>query len=396
MVGAGLAGLAAAIDLRGAGHEARIPEARDRPGGRALTLRGAKQGGLPVEAGPARFRDDHRLVMSYLGRFGLEYSPFYPRNGAIIAVAGGERVFHGPIGSNRGWLVAGSRRETATSWLRAYGEIAPQFGVGLEPRPWHRPSLYRIRGGTDLLPRALAEKMRTSIEYNTPVLAIAQSAGRVSITTAGPSGNQTRDFDHAICAAPVPALARIAFSPALSFAKTEALGRLRFESASRVFLHVRQRRWRSQGLCGFGAADDLGEIWDTTFDREGKHATLTIYAKGPLARRMFEASPATRLATAVARIGSVLPGIADDVEDGDSFCWDGEEWSWGGWPVLRNHAARQGRYGTLEALRTPEGRVHFAGDHTALRWLAWMEGALESGHRAAREVRSATVDHLGR
>ena len=65
--------------------------------------------------------------------------------------------------------------------------------------------------------------------------------------------------------------------------------------------------------------------------------------------------------------------------------WAGDPYSRGTWTVLRPgqvHAA-------WSALRTPEGRVHFAGAHTALRWPSFMDGAVESGHRVADEVARA-------
>ena len=65
--------------------------------------------------------------------------------------------------------------------------------------------------------------------------------------------------------------------------------------------------------------------------------------------------------------------------------WAGDPYSRGTWAFLRPgqvHAA-------WSALRAPEGRVHFAGAHTALRWPSFMDGAVESGHRVAAEVHAA-------
>ena len=65
--------------------------------------------------------------------------------------------------------------------------------------------------------------------------------------------------------------------------------------------------------------------------------------------------------------------------------WAGDPYTRGTWAVLRPgqvHAA-------WSALRAPEGRVHFAGAHTALRWPSFMDGAIESGHRVAEEVAAA-------
>jgi monoamine oxidase len=65
--------------------------------------------------------------------------------------------------------------------------------------------------------------------------------------------------------------------------------------------------------------------------------------------------------------------------------WVGDPFSRGTWAVLRPGQV----HGAWSALRAPEGRMHFAGAHTALRWPSFMDGAVESGHRAAAEVDAA-------
>ena len=80
----------------------------------------------------------------------------------------------------------------------------------------------------------------------------------------------------------------------------------------------------------------------------------------------------------------VLPGIRDNFEGGVSKCWDEDEWERG--------ASSWYKPGQMEEfwphVARPEGRVHFAGDHTS-PWIRWMQGALFSGIRAAREVNEA-------
>ena len=78
-------------------------------------------------------------------------------------------------------------------------------------------------------------------------------------------------------------------------------------------------------------------------------------------------------------------GTAEHFEGAHFKSWDDDEWARG--------AASWYRPGQMTALwphvATPEGRVHFAGDHTSA-WMHWMQGALQSGFRAASEVHDAT------
>ncbi len=94
VVGAGLAGLCAALELRDRGYDVSVLEASARPGGRVRTLREPFSGGLFAEAGASRIPDTHKLTLKYVGRFGLELDPFYPARGERMFLMGGKRLRH--------------------------------------------------------------------------------------------------------------------------------------------------------------------------------------------------------------------------------------------------------------------------------------------------------------
>ncbi len=79
-----------------------------------------------------------------------------------------------------------------------------------------------------------------------------------------------------------------------------------------------------------------------------------------------------------------VPEIGEDFEGGISKLWDEDPWARGA-----SSWYKPGQMSELWPHRPgPEGRVHFAGDHTSA-WIRWQQGALESGNRAAREVNDA-------
>src|SRR5687768_6146605 len=80
VVGAGMAGLVAAYELKRAGHEPIILEARHRLGGRVYTMREPFAPGLHAEAGAMRVPSAHKLTMAYIEKFGLELLPFTMNN----------------------------------------------------------------------------------------------------------------------------------------------------------------------------------------------------------------------------------------------------------------------------------------------------------------------------
>jgi monoamine oxidase len=88
-----------------------------------------------------------------------------------------------------------------------------------------------------------------------------------------------------------------------------------------------------------------------------------------------------RSSFAAVEVNRVMPGLQDVYETGMSKCWDDDEWARGAFAFCL-----PGQATTLTpAVARVEGRIHFAGEHTSAL-TGWMQGALESGLRAAREV----------
>jgi len=99
ILGAGLAGLAAAEELSKAGHTVIVLEARNRPGGRVYTLREPFTDGVYSEAGAGRIPGTHALTLQYVQRFNLQLDPFWPESGSNVFLWRGKRQVV-PFGKN--------------------------------------------------------------------------------------------------------------------------------------------------------------------------------------------------------------------------------------------------------------------------------------------------------
>jgi monoamine oxidase len=104
---------------------------------------------------------------------------------------------------------------------------------------------------------------------------------------------------------------------------------------------------------------------------------LLLTRRDFLRRSVIAASP-------LDRCEKIFPGLRENFEGGASFCWDEDEWARGAYSILKPREM----FSLLPHVARPEGRVHFAGEH-ASAWPGWMQGALESGNRAAKEINSA-------
>lgn len=347
IVGAGVSGLVAGYELRRAGHDVQVFEARPRVGGRVLTLREPFAPGHLAEAGAARIRPEHDLTLGYARHFGLELVRFYPDTGTYLRVADGRRT------------------ELSADTFTA-----------------SRSDYVKIRGGTDRLPGAFASALGGRVETGAAVARIEQHEAGVRVH--GVDG-WIHEADRVLCAVPLTVLDRIQFSPALSEPKMRAArGGFDYRAATRVFVRFPTRFWRDGGHNGWAVTDWPEELWHPTWDRPGPEGVLLSYVRGERALALDALSDGARVGAVVAHWEEVFPGVSDHAAGGVSHAWAEEPWSRGAWASptaaqdaeLRAHVARQ------------EGRIHFAGEHDS-EWRGWMQGALSSGLRAARELHRA-------
>lgn len=444
IVGAGLAGLVSAYLLEQAGHRVTIIEARTRPGGRVMTVREPFADGLLGELGPARIPESHERIHAWAAHLGIELEPFDPAQGDRLDVVRGKKIryprnappkldayplpftaeelklgidkiaqrwsapfdkYAGNV-TSKDWPPSQLKpfdAITSREYTRARGlseAVDQYFGLGFEDpggsnfsalwilritqlSPFDRP-LERIRGGNDRLPNAFAAKLAADIHYGAPVVAMTQDSSSVTAVIEHRGTRESVRAQRAIVTAPFPPLREVDFQPALSPGKQRAIREMQYENLARVLLQLNARPWEKDGLAGWAKTDLPSEIWHLSHDRPGPRALYGVYLKGSAANTLIGMDEAERLRYAATHVDSVFPGVAAAVEGGVSKVWLEDHWAGGA------HAGLAPRQVTelMPHAVVPEGRIHFAGEHTS-PWQAWMEGALESGERAASEVNSA-------
>ena len=343
VVGAGMSGLVAAYELFGAGHDVTVLEARERVGGRVLTLRSPFASGHSAEAGAARIPPEHDLTLGYARHFGLELDRFYPETRFFLRFQDGERTTMPP-------------RSFLSEW----------------------PNFVKIRGGSDRLPAAFATALGGRVVTASPVTDIVAGSTVRTMCLDG----QRYESDRVLVTVPVPLLSSIRFSPALSSAKTEAMnGGFRYQSATRVFVRFRTRFWEAEDLNGWGTSDWPEELWHPTWDAPGSEGVLLTYLRGARATELDGLDGDACVARVLAHWDEFLPGASSHVASGTSHSWQRDPWSRAAWasPTPTQDAE------LTSALARPEGPLHFAGEHVSGA-RGWMNGALESGLRATTEI----------
>jgi monoamine oxidase len=429
VAGAGLAGLSAARDLTAMGAEVTVVDARDRVGGRVWTIRDGFAERQHAEAGGDMIDEEQREIRELAGELGLKLTRILRGGFAYVRADGFGKAKIVQRNASHGWarlskelesvvrpyrlaeqrwdspITAGLARQSAASWLdrvKADAELRAtatalrgffladpdelslialidQFAAdeGAAPGP-----LYRIDGGNDRLATALAAPLGDRLHLNTDVVAISHRGRNVRVSIKNGRALSQVNCDYAVIALPATTLRRIPFMPSLPAQQHDAIANLKYGRATKTLLQFSKRFWRVPGrLRAFGSPLPFGAVWDGNEEQRGAPGILALLAGGGASdatQSIAAKEGAQGLAQALDWLGSSRAGLGASRQ----IVWEHDPLARGGYayfdpaydPSLRAWLAR------------PCGRLFFAGEHTSIKWQGYMNGAVESGRRAAAEI----------
>jgi monoamine oxidase len=436
VLGAGLAGLSAALSLQTAGMRLRVLEAAPRVGGRILTL-----DDLPwrPEAGGAQIGAAYVSTIAIAQQLGLQLeanarSPLLADDKLTLHIAGQRMTrtqwaaaAHNPFADAQraltpdralAQLIGKSPLPSAASWrdptfaahdvpvaalLRTRGlgdealrlmTVNHSYGSSLDDTAllhlFHVQSnaldaartsgpVQNIVGGNQRLPRAMAAALGDAVLLSRAAVSVAADSSGVRVRDATGQSHHARLL---ICALPLPALRAVMFEPALPAAMAQAVRQVPYARVTQLHLHVQRPFWEADGASPYLWSDGpLGRIFPLDRAANGQPAGLVCWAQGAHAASwaaLDEAGAAQRVDELLAQ---VYPASRGAVRLARRVAWHEESGRGGAWANWKPGQITQ----HAKAVAAPHGLLHFAGEHTgdALRGI---EAAVSSGQRAAREV----------
>lgn len=437
IVGAGLAGLMAAHQLVAAGVSVCVLEARDRVGGRTWT-RSAVDGTL-IDLGGQWIGPTQQRMNQLVAELGVETFKTWDTGNNIQYHDGERRVYSGAIPTTDR-TVAGDVMEamlalnmmamqvpteapwtapeaavwdaqTFATWLdvnvassgaRALLELAIQAVFSAEPRDLSLLHVLfytrsagglmdlvgvtggaqetRFTTGAQTIANRMAEALGERVVLNAPVHTITQDAGGARIVADG----FTLTCDHVIVALPPTLAGRLRYQPGLPGLRDQLTQRMPMGTVIKVHCIYPTPFWRDGGLTG-QASSNTG-VMRVTFDnspQDGGRGVLLGFIEGDEGRIWGQRSPQERRAAVLECLVRYFGERAGQPLDYIEQSWAEEEYTRGCYAGYMPPGVWS-MYGT--ALRAPIGRIHWAGTETATIWNGYMEGAVQSGERAAAEI----------
>ncbi|MBE9066768.1 FAD-dependent oxidoreductase [Leptolyngbya cf. ectocarpi LEGE 11479] len=441
IVGAGLAGLNAAYQLKKAGYRATIYEASNRVGGRMYTVYDAIGEKTWVNLGAEYINSDHddmialaeELNIPLLDRFTpdeLALQNLYYFDGrtisetelgeALIPIA--ERIAADAERLDEDWETVSVELDALSisdycdrlglsGWLRKFIELVMVTEMGLEANEitalnlvWLIPSVnedglveatgesderYLVQNGVQAITDAIAQEVQDQIETGMSLTSVRNQGDRFRLTF-----NYTDiDADIVILAIPFSVLRRIPLRMSLPESLRQFIAQVGYANNVKVAPGYNKSIWREQGLSGLGFTDlPYQTFFETTQLQETETGSLTFYLGGNIGldSKRYSVRENARIYTQM--LDDLIPGLA--------AAWNGKATRLH-WPT-HNHALgsyacwKPGQYTGFiqdyvylegeEAQEFAVGNLIFAGEHTSDEYQGYMNGAAQSGRLAARAV----------
>jgi len=441
VIGAGLAGLAAALRLQAEGIDAQVIEAQSRIGGRVHSMH---QLGSNKEAGGTYIGAGYSRVIGAAERYGVELIDVTPMLAFFREqelVLGREIIrqadwpdhptnrfsdddrammpwsYHrllaarkNPLEQPGDWLAPASAVHdiSAYAWLKglglgddavklAYGMNA-SFGsdahdvsalllffraaFSLAQRRVAPDELvgYTAKNGVARIPQAMAAALKPPVQLNKVVVAINSEAEHAKVYCADGSVYRA---PHIVCALPFGVLRHIDMDPPLQGLQAEAVRTLPAQATTQIYLAHQSNFWETDGYAPSLFTDGIAGM--VAAARNGANpeqvTSFTAWTLGPNANRLDALPPADAGRLVIDEIEAIRPAAKGQLEFLGMQSWGADPFAQGGWAYFR--PGQISRFAA--AMGTAHGQIHFCGEHLG-RVSRGMEGAMESGERAAAEI----------
>ena len=421
IVGAGFAGLTAAYELRAAGYDVTVVDARDRVGGRVLSFSDFVPG-RNIEGGAELIGSNHPAWVGYAKKFNLEFLDVGEDQGTTdpVVIDGKllppeeaaklweemKEAFNGltdlakDVNADEPWNspdAAALDKRSIASWIEALdvaphikracwinqasdngvdptrasflGQLAAIKGGGLE-KFWTDSEVYRCKGGNQQLAKALAAVIGVDrIVLSLPVTDIDTRGGACKVTC---RDGRIIAADDVILACPPSVWSKINFSAGLPRDLAPQMG-----VNTKYLAHTKSRFWRDAKISQYALSDGpVQQTWDGTDGQDDGGPGCMIGLSGARGAETVLGWPKHSRDKSFAKLmEQFFPGYGEQLVAARFMDWPKDPWA-----LAAYSFPAPGQVTTIgPKLSAGLGKLHFAGEHCCYKFVGYMEGALQSG-----------------
>ena len=426
VIGAGLAGLAAAYKLKNAGWQVTVLEARDRIGGRVFSHTD-QQTGLICELGAEWVGESHERIKALCKDFNIplqkhQFEDFLLRDGRVYRPGEwsfsrqAKQAFDKMIAGYEKLTVAQKTRLDRTDWWNHLEKIgftpddlrlrdlmeSTDFGESIrhvsafaalaeyaESSPKNEMD-YKMTGGNSRLVEEFVKRIGLdNVKLISFVHKVSQRRGTVTIEFDHFPANSQPDIytppkvvtaDAVICTVPIQSLLKIKFDPPLPAVQQAAAEQLVYSRISKNSVVYSDRFWKEEN---FSMVSDTTShyYFHSTQSQPGREGILTAYAIGEKADVLSSQSDERRMRIVANDISPLDDDAPKKARRIISYAWQRDPFTDGAYALYKPGQW----FGIRPILQRPHGKVLFAGEHIA-DWQGFMEGAIDTGEAAAESL----------
>lgn len=442
IVGAGIAGLNALHTLKKGGLDATIYEATGRTGGRMFTVQNAMGEGTWTEFGGEFIDTNHEDMWALAKEFNLELIDYEQASEATLQkeaffFEGAHRSLEEVVNAFREFAtqmkadmdkldvdISYSTEDPlvrqldktsiskylknigASGWIKQFLEVAYESEYGLSPKKQSSLNLtllisadtshdkldlfgesderYKVRGGNQRIPDALAQKYADHVVLQRPLESIRSQGNGYRLHFGGMSEDVVADF--VILTLPFTKLRDIEMNIEMPDVKRKCIDQLAYGTNSKLMLGMKSHFWRGQGYTGLTYSDiGIPNGWDNAQlqNADSGPAGLSILFGGPSGLAVGKKSVAFQKDKYLALWEQIYPGATEQFNGKMiRMHWPSYEYNLGSYVCYT-----KGQYTEISgAEQMPIGNIFFAGEHCGGDFAGYMNGAAKSGREAAEEI----------